>query len=203
MLRKTAILYISFFAIAHFLAGCCNCPPSPHYRIKWTQPKLRGYSYTIDSGRITVMLDTSNDFSSGNYMMDVTMGYELLAANTPRSSGLTTQAYACKCDPVISYTPDHKLSSLKVFTIKAYDNSHPAMTEVTEYFKSPKYTNGNPDGLGNLELNLMQSTYYNTPGSFQLYLSTRPTIGTVHQFKVELKLDNDSTITALTPALMF
>jgi hypothetical protein len=201
MLRKTAIIYISFFAIAHLIAGCCDCGPMPAYRIKWAQPRISNHSYEINSGRVDLLADTSNNFSAKNYAMSVNMGYELLAAK--HHCGIINQAYACKCDQSASYTPNYKLSSIKVFTVNAYDSTHPAQSEVTGYFKSQKFSDGIADGLGDLNLNLSQGVFYNYPGSFFLMLGNRPGPGTVQQFRVEVMAENDSTYMALSPVLQF
>ena len=79
----------------------------------------------------------------------------------------------------------------------------PSQSEVTGYFKSQKLLDGIADGLGDLNLNLSQGVFYDYPGSFFLILGTKPGQGTVQQFRVEVKADNDSTYTALSPVLQF
>jgi hypothetical protein len=199
MLRKSALLYITCFALANILTGCCNCPPAPTYNYRWTQLTLTNKSYTIDTGKVSFIADTTNDFTTKNYMIDAMLAYELLASNTNNKWSFTNQAYACKCISSF-YNPQKSITSLKVFTINPYDNTHPAMSDITEYFRSPKHTgNGAPDGLGNLNLGLPESSHYSPPyGSFWLFLATKPSLGSLHQFKVEITLSDSSTITANT-----
>jgi hypothetical protein len=131
------------------------------------------------------------------------MDYQLLSHRATHAAGFITQAYACKCDDK-AYMPEQTIAALNVFTINALDVDHPAMTEVTDYFKQPAYTaQGMPDGLKPLNFPIGKKSIPWPGSNFALYLDKRPTIGTEHQFKVVFTLSDTSTLEATTPVLQF
>jgi hypothetical protein len=204
MLRKVAALAIAWYAMAVILAGCCNCPPAPTYNLRWTTLAVNTYSYTVADNMVTESADSSMDFSANNLMIRAHLDFELITATESGRFSMINQAYACKCIDGF-YHPEHALSSLKVISVNAFDNDHPAMSDVSKYFRSKKsFSNGQPDGLGDVNLDIKNSSTYEMPkNDFRLYLDKRPAVGGDHQFTVVLTLNDSSTIVATTPILRF
>jgi len=185
MLRKAAALSIAWYVIAIILSGCrnnCNCPPQPTYNFRWTNMAVTTHAYSITDWIVSESPDTSLDFTAKSLLIKARLDYELITATQCPGPSMINQAYACSCaDPL--YNPDRTLSSLKVISVHPFDITHPAMSEVTEYFKSKNYNDkGQPDGLRNLDLPLGQGYKGKMPvKDYDFYLYKRPAIGTDHQ----------------------
>jgi hypothetical protein len=208
MLRKAAALSIAWYAFAIILSGCrdkCNCPPQPTYNFRWTNLGVTTHAWPIKDWIVTENPDTSLDFTAKSLLIKAHLNYELITATQcPGQRSIFSQAYACSCvEP--NYHPEHALSSIKVITVQPFDGAHPAMTEVTDYFKSKNYNDkGQPDGLRSLNLRLDYGYAGEMPLSYyDLYLDRRPTLGSDHQFKVVFTLSDSSTISATTAVVRF
>lgn len=197
-MKKALLLYFAFFALGHLLSGCCNCPSvGVPYRFRWTGIILNSYRYVADSGVLSTFPDSSGDFTGKNYMLSVKPQFALLVHNMRRRTSFANTAYACSCAEQ-EYNPEQAIVSLRVFTATDYDVTHPAGSEVTAYFRSANYSGG----LSELQLNIPQTSYsYGVYEEYRLFLATKPTTGTSHQFRVELRLANDSVLSVQTPVL--
>jgi hypothetical protein len=208
MLHKSVLIYLTCFVIFHVLSGCCNCEPTGTYRIRWTELKMESKSYSLDSGFIQFRANPGNDYSASNYLLQVKLSSVLLASNSPCTNHFTNSAYACKCDNESTYTSEHAVTSLKVFTLNNYDATHPAQSEVTEYFKTVRDDSTGWPTLQPLDLWLPVGTLagparYPPELDYNLFLATRPAPGSLHQFRVDVKLANDSTLSAVTQQIRF
>ena len=204
MLIKSILLTIAWFALAVVISGCCNCPSAPTHNFRWTTLTTSTHGYTILDREVSYPDDTCVDFSDSALVIRAELGYELLAAQQAKPFSLFNQAYACSCVDGF-YKFERSLSSLKVLTLQPFDTQHPAMSDVTEYFKSKRFTNnGYPDGLGDLNLRLENSSIYEMPDSkFDLYLDRKPVPGADYQFRIVLTLNDGSTIESTTSKLQF
>jgi hypothetical protein len=206
MIRKAFIVYLACFAFAHVLSGCCNCPPAPTHSYRWIGTKLETVSYTITEGKVQADADTSMDFSSRSLMLEVRPTYELLSMKRQQHSmHWVNSAYAYKCVDEF-YQTQQPIMQLRVVSLTDYDATHPAMSDITEYFRSAEYDgNGMVKGLGALNLGLPESknSSYGVSTYFRLLLAVKPGVGTEQQFKVELTLEDNSKIEQVTPVLRF
>ena len=202
MLKKAITLYLVTFILGIILSGCCNCN-NQNFRFRWKDLKLSSRAYTINAGSVNSVADTGTNFAGKGYLLQVFLSGELIAANHSWANGLVNQAYACKCAGD-SYQSQQSITQLRVFTVNDYDSAHPAMSDVTEHFKSPKYSQTGADGLGPLYTGIPTAAYHSSPGAaFELYLDTKPTIGAGHQFKVVVALADGSIFSGNTPILQF
>lgn len=204
MLRKALLVYISCFALAHILAGC-NCPPAAHYRYHWTDMKLNTKGYVIADRKVQQDADSSTDFSHRELMLEVRPQYELLALQQRTTLGWTNAAYALKCINAV-YTTDRHIMQLRVLSLRPYDAAHPALSDITEYFRSTSHDDkGWVTGLGPLNLGLPQSakSSWSVDDYYRLFLAVKPTPGSQQIFEVELLLSDSSKIVAQTAEMQF
>lgn len=201
MFRKAAILVIAWYTIAIILPGCCNCPQPGSFRFRWTKLDITVRPYTLDSGYVSVLPDSTTDFTMRNPMFRTLLDYELIAKGRG-CSGLMGQAYACKCAQD-EFTPENNFSNLRVYTINAYDSTHPAMSDVTAYFG--EFNNVPPDTVLQPMVQLHPLPSYSGSARLEwvMYLGKRPAFAGYHQFRVVYTLTDSSRISAVTEPLQF
>jgi hypothetical protein len=131
------------------------------------------------------------------------MSYELIAGIGRAIPGMINCAYACKCDIDPRFIPERRIAGLNIFSLNDYDATHRAMSDVTSYFKEPRYTADSGTLMRELMLPGTTEVINNAALNYFVYLVTRPSIGKEHQFRVVVRLDDGSEISDTTALLRF
>jgi hypothetical protein len=205
MIRKAALLHLLFFFSINLISGCCNCGSIPDYHFRWKDLKLTSYSYTISDKRLQLTLDSSADFSKKNYAIELQLSYELLSAVPAGFFGFANMAYACKC--AVTYTTENAITRIRILTENAFDNTHPAESDVTEYFGSPYYAGSDLVEIRSMDYqDLLSRSYDPLPyyGMTSRFLMIKkPSQGSLHRFKILISYENSTTDTLITQLLKF
>jgi hypothetical protein len=132
--RKCALMAV-FYYLLLLANACCHCAPertrfytSEGIVAQPIQFEIVGdtaFSYTV------VLKDSAPRM---NYGLNIQFDTKETVYAQFAFKGLISSAYACKCGPDY-YSPRDTLKSIRIFTLKDFDASHLAGSEISEYFK--------------------------------------------------------------------
>lgn len=192
-------MYKRLFLIACFLIFLgfirCGCPDTNTYIVDWKSIKLKTVRYSETN---------SNDYYSFEYTSDSvfhgpTYGFNLyllcdvkVSQSTGVNVDFSNSALAMKCDGDY-FTPRKKAISFDVQTLENFDDQHLSNSDLTEYFT---------DEYMFID-NILYFLNETSPGGysesrFTLRLHEIPTIDSIHQFRVNITLEDSTVLTMLT-----
>jgi hypothetical protein len=132
--RKCALMAV-FYYLLLLANACCHCAPE----------RTRFYTsegIVAQPIQFEILGDTAFSYTAVlkdsvarlNYGLNIQFDTKETVYAQFAFKGLISSAYACKCGPDY-YSPRDTLKSIRIFTLKDFDASHPAGSEISEYFK--------------------------------------------------------------------
>lgn len=175
--------------LIELLVACCYCPDTVYY------------SYTNCSMTISVLNNSGprpvvtqlNTIPKEAFGIRVEIHRnEYVCEAKPVNSYVFQSAYAmsCDCPPEFQFLPLDEITNLKITTVNDFDSEHPANADVTEYFyvSSGYEFTEIPDYVHNIQSEL--NGFVTPTLEFDLLLMYPPTLGSHHQFSIEVELSD-------------
>lgn len=187
LLRNSALIGLIYYLLV-LVNACCHCEPE----------RTRFYTtegIVAQNVHFEIVGDTAFSYGIVNKDSVPRMNYGLQIQFDTKETvylkfefkGLIPSAYACKCSPDF-YSPRDTLKSIRIFTLRDFDASHPAGSELSDYFKLLKQatTSGRISKMSISEavtqLGTLSTSRY---GSVQFYLDKLPDVANANiQFEI-------------------
>ena len=191
---------ILFFLVVPLLielvAACCDCP----------EPVLKQYTHKtfavteLDNSQADAMESPTDTIDKNALGIRLMLEYEKLAMAIPLRFRCmnTAVAFSCRCPPETAYEPKDSITSLKIYTLFDFDNTHPGGSDITEYFF--QYKNNSYLAIVNIMHALNSTLRYENDfnQSIDLLLMHAPPASSNQQFQVILDLSDGRQITLTT-----
>lgn len=196
-MRKKVLFFLLFPLLAEVVVSCCNCP----------DPDIKHYTnrtasvHNLDNTGSGPVVSSSGTIAKEAYGIRVDLKREL-TAHTSRGVFLSqAYAYDCFCEQSPQFLPKDSITALQVFTLRDFDNIHPAGSDVSTYFKAyhPYYFLTIPDLVEKWDTVLYDESRLET--KVDLMLMTPPGPNTRHQFRVRITLSDGRTLEEDTPPI--
>lgn len=193
---KKVIFLLLLPLIAEVVVSCCNCvtPQTFRYSNKTIMAK------NLDNAGARPEESQAADIRKTAYGIRVYLEREQLACLQKRPSLFISSAYAfgCRCEPATSYIAKDTVNAIRIISTQAFDNTHPAGSDVSAYFQvfdnftlSPVVAyvkNWSPTIFTEKDL---------TPFK-DILLMTPPSLGPDHSFRVEFQLTDGRILQSTT-----
>jgi hypothetical protein len=198
--QKVIILLVLPFVFQVFGSCWCDCECDNVETSHYTFQSI-AVQHLDNSGPSPVT--ASGQVLKHAYGIGVTINREQTARVEPIPCNFSffQSAYANDCVSG-EYVAVDTISTFKIFSLADFDETHPANSDISAYFKI-----SNLNGYTALDDYVDvygASTIYN-PGELQnelqILLMTPPTLGTTHQFKVEIVLTDGTVIEKTTTSI--
>jgi hypothetical protein len=197
-LTKIGVLILIGFT-TRLIVSCCDCPPSTTYKYKFDSIKL---SHIDNSGQTPVYVD-SGTIPKEAYGLQIELSLSKLALHkfSDFAGFNSTCAFDCFCPPETQYFPQDTLSAIRIISLNDFDNTHPANSEVSEYFKVLTY---NTYITIQEYLDYPETIYSGQPfiELIGLYLMQAPLVTGDHRFRVEIVLSDGTTLISTSTLIM-
>lgn len=187
LLRNSALIAVFYYLLV-LVNGCCHCEPE---RTRFYKTE----GIIAQNVHFEIVGDTAFSYSIVNKDSLARMKYGLQIQFDTKETvfskfefkGLIPAANACKCSPDY-YSPRDTLKSIRIFTLKDFDASHPAGSELSDYFKLLKQatTSGRISKMSISEAVTQLGTLsYSSYGTVQFYLDKMPEVANASiQFEI-------------------
>lgn len=196
ILKIRKIIFLLLFPlVAEVVVSCCDCSDYILTQLFYTNKTITVTN--LDNGGPEIKETVVPVVTKTAYGLRAVIQTEKLACIKTCPSLFIGSAYAfkCGCGPDYQYSPKDTIISIKVFTEKDFDDSHPAGAEISDYFKvfKPYLFSDINHYLVNQE-NVFVG-YKEIVVTFDLLLMTPPASGVQHQFRIEVGLTDGRVLT--------
>lgn len=176
ILRNSALIGL-FYYLLLLVNACCHCEPE-RTRFYTTEDIIaQNVNFEIVGDTAFSYNIVNNDsVPRMNYGLQIQFDIKETVYSKFEIKGLIPTGYACKCSPDY-YSPRDTLKSIRIFTLKNFDASHPAGSEISEYFKflTQATTSGRISKRSIAEsISQLSTTTYTPYDNFQFYLDNIP-----------------------------
>lgn len=198
MVKKTLFLLL-FPLIAQLVISCCDCP----------EPVIRYYTNKsitarhLDNRGAQVEVATSGSIPKKAYGIRLQLTREITACIQKSNSLFISSAYAfgCHCMPALQFWAKDSIKTIKIFTLRDFDNTHFAGADLSDYFQvftANTFTSitdylKHPEAVLYTETELTNST--------NLLLMTAPSTHTQHQFRLQMTLSDGRVLETETSTI--
>lgn len=182
------------------LVACCDCYEPMYFNYTNCSMSVSNLDNTGSKPVVT----QSNTISKEAYGIRVEINRnENICKVKPNHSIVFQSAYAmsCDCPPELQYLPLDSITDIKLISLNDFDSEHLANADVSNYFY---ISGGNQFTEISKFIENDYSVLYNftNPGlEFDLLLMFPPTLGTEHQFTVEVELSDGRILNVQTEVL--
>lgn len=197
---KKIMLIAMLPLIVEIIVACCDC----------LEPAI--YDYTncsltisnLDNSGAEPIVTNLNTILKNAYGIRVSIVREENTCEASRLNSIFIQssyAFDCLCPPELEYLALDSITSLKIFTLNEFDESHTTDSEISDYFRVFSRDNFS---LIDHYINNIGTTLYdfdNPTLEFDLLLMTPPTHGPEHKFQVTILLSDGRELSAQTEIL--
>lgn len=195
-MRKRIFLIVSFIIVLGFIR--CSCPDTSTYIVDWKNIKLKAVKYfgTNTSDYYSWQYTTDSVFYGPTYGFNLNLVSNVgLSEKSLLKVDFSNAAYALKCNEDY-FMLRKKAIDFSIENLKDFDQEHPANSIITEYFTDefmPK----------EYVLNLLNETYSGgySESRFTLRLHEVPTLDSLHQFRINITLEDSTILTGLTQSI--
>ena len=197
-IQKVFVVIFLYF-LFQLVISCCDCPKSSIHYFKY-------------KSIITSNLDNSDEIpivSETNVIPKIAFGIRLklsfvslLTCNNAAHIGFSQlYAYDCFCPPTDQFIVSDTLCAIDIRTVYDFDDSHPANSIITEYFKvfvSDRYY-----PITDFIKNQHSIKQYSKPENqiIDLFLLTPPRHSGEHRFRIEIKISDYGALSTMTQAV--
>lgn len=197
LLRNSALIGVFYYLLV-MVNACCHCEPE----------RTRFYTterIVAQNVHFEILGDTAFSYSIVNKDSVARMNYGLQVQFDTKETvfskfefnGLMPSAFACKCGQGY-FSPRDTLKSIRIFTLKDFDASHPAGSELSDYFKFLKQatSSGRISKMSISEaVNQLGTLSTSSYGSVQFYLDKMPDFGKANiQFEIIAEFSNSKIL---------
>jgi hypothetical protein len=196
---KKILLILILPLMLELIVSCCDCVAPTIYSYTNKSIDLKN----LDNTGIEPIVSDSNSIAKAAYGIRLTIEKEQIAKSEYMNFHLIQNSYAtsCECPPPIQYNPKDSILSIKIMCLSDFDNTHPANSNVSEYFKI--YKNHSYTTIQNFIKNshfiLYDKTEFQTTIDFLLVQA--PTINSIQKFKIQLYLSDNRVLEKETTSI--
>jgi len=141
MLAKAALITALYYAAM----GCmpCKCLVGKTGKFQYTSLVAGNIMYTFPAGKpFETAATTADTIDKNSYGVKLTFTYDLAGIRKVRASaGLCNAAYACSCRED-RYDLADSITHIDIITLSDFDATHPAGSDVSDYFQYVYYDYG-------------------------------------------------------------
>lgn len=193
-IKKIALVLFAGFTL-RLIVSCCDCQLPVEY--KYTFDCIETF-HLDNAGKVPSIVE-KGVIRKEAYGLQIEFSLLQLACNKPFRFSAFNAAYAtsCACPPEIQYLAQDTISAIRVKNLNDFDQSHPANSDISDYFKVLDYDKY----ITFQELIAAPETLYvekPVKDSIQLFLMQPPTQTGEHRFQVEFLLSNGMILTTVT-----
>jgi hypothetical protein len=194
---KKVLFFLLLPLLAELVLSCCDCPDTVtlHYTNRTMLVK------NLDNRGSGPVVAASNTVPKAAYGIRIELVREKTAALRKSLFLPAAYAFSCGCPPPMEIRPGDSITALQVFTVRDFDASHAAGSDISAYFKgyNPYYFLSIPDYLEKWGTLLYNESELLT--KVDLLLMTPPAVTGVHQFRVRLTLSDGRVLEQDTPTI--
>jgi hypothetical protein len=187
------LLLLLFPLIAELFVSCCDCP---EVTTEFYSNQFLEIDHLDNSGSVAIITNGPS-VPKQAYGIQMRLGLEKVACNPASRTHFISTSYAfqCDCPPPETIARD-SVTTLEIFTTNDFDETHPANTDVSDYFKI--FVGSTYASIDDIIPNLSRIYYYELESvvTTELLLMTPPTLNESHSFKVILTLSDGRTFEA-------
>ena len=202
-MKWTKVLLVIIIPVfIEILVSCCNCPAIRYSTYMHCSVEISN----VDNSGERPILTKSDTIKKDSYGISASIkrSENICKIYKPQQSIFFQSAYAtsCNCPPEFEYSARNRIIAINVVTLEDFDATHPANTDVSEYFMV--YNFSKEDSINNYIKNLETTLYFvqeEDPLQFYLLLKTPPTSGSKQQFRVDISLSDESLLSMQTNLL--
>jgi len=192
---KKIVIVLAIGFLLRLVVSCCDCNEGAEF--KYTFDCMEAFH--IDNAGQTSIVVEGGTILKEAYGIQIEFALLQLACNKPFSFSAFNSAYAfkCECPPEIQYLAQDTISSIQIKAINDFDQTHPANSDISDYFKVLDY-----DNYITLQefIDAPETMYETKPvkDSVRIFLMQPPVHIGEHRFQVEVLLSNGTILTAET-----
>ncbi len=199
-MRINKILIVLLFPlIAEVVVSCCDCadPSIGHYAHKAIVVE------NIDNSGGEPVTTTANSVPKAAFGIRAELTRERTTFLTPTKSLFVTSAYAtsCDCPPPNQLFGRDSVTAIEIFTVNAFDASHPANSDVSAYFSVFRGTTFNTIGDYLKKHPTVVYSESELAVTFDALLMTPPSLNLSHSFKIKVTLSDGRTLEGITTSI--
>ena len=193
-IKKIALVLFIGFAL-RLVVSCCDCPEEAVFKYTFDYIETR---HLDNAGKTPAIVDSGTILKEA-YGLQIEFSLIQLACNKTLNFSAFNSAYAtsCGCPPELQYLAQDTISAIRIKTLNNFDQTHPADSDISGYFKVLDYDNY----ITIQELiDAPEMIYYEKPDKdlMKVFLMQAPTQTGEYRFQVELLLSNGTTLTSVT-----
>jgi hypothetical protein len=202
-MNSKRILIFPFLCIIILLLDI-SCDNSKTYYFKWDEISLKNIEFYKVGNCIRIRETEQQELSPLTYGIKIKFDYQLIASIFNSKTNLIQKASAYTV-PTDEYILKDKIISISIETLKDFNSSHLAGSDVSEYFNALwdngfvtidsiiKDSNGiNHSKIMEFELN----------AEFLLHLNENPILGQTQQFEVFVTFESGNSLSAISSEII-
>jgi hypothetical protein len=197
------VLFVLIFPLmAQLIVACCDCKETLLFRYTNSQLAIT----SLDNSGKEIVETNATVFVKTAYGIRLRVFTEL--ACLPKQNFFfigNSYALSCDCPPEEKYDPKDSITGIKVFTVNNFDNSHPAGSDISAYFKLyfNLYSRHHYSTISDYLKNKDDAFYENEERrvTLNMLLMTAPSFGPQHSFEVEVSLSDGRVLRQATAQL--
>lgn len=176
LFRNSVLIGVLYYLLV-LVNACCHCEPTRNRFFTTEGINGRNIEFKFVGDTIFEYHTPSKDsFEKMKYGIQIQFDTKESVRTNFQFNGLIPSAYACKCEPEKYFAKD-TLKSIRIFTLRNFNSSHPEGSEISEYFKFLKQatTPGRISKISIEESIAQMATSTFTPyDNYQFYLDNIP-----------------------------
>ena len=194
MRTKLTITFLLLFPIVSVFYSCVCDVTTKHESYSHTTLELRN----LDNSGVQITETESLQINKNAYgiRLYLTREKSVVAFNKQGNSIFIQSAYATsiECPPEYMYYPKDSIVSIKIVTIKDFDNTHSENSDVTDYFRVAHFYSTIKDYVSSMYYafgdDLEFENSRNKKITLDLLLMTAPTTNNKQQFEIQVALSD-------------
>lgn len=200
-MTKKIFLLLLFPFIVDLAISCCNCLDTltHHY-----SNKTIVVSSLDNSGQEPKEIAAGSVIKTAYGIRVQLIREKTACVNKPQVMfGQAAYAYDCSCPPTDEFLPNDSITSIRILTLRKFNNDHPVNSDVSSYFRV--YTSSYFYTLDDY-LKYLGATFNNEAElqfTFDMLLMTPPASGGPNQFRVQFILSDGRILEQDTPTIDF
>ncbi len=195
-MKKVGIIFsfLAMIAMVEIIQSCCKCSDDQE-EINYSLCEVEVEN--IDNSGFEVNIDPSDPIPKEAYGIRISTNYKEGVCKKDEGFNVllnSAHAFSCYCPPELVYNPTDSITSIEILADQQFDNSHPAMSDISDYFKVFE-----EDDYLDIQ-NYSSALYPQQPYSFHdsdtldVLLLTPPVNPGTYQFEVHLNFESGNKI---------
>ncbi|MEM1003530.1 MAG: DUF5034 domain-containing protein [Bacteroidota bacterium] len=195
-IKKVLIVLSIPFAVNFFIA-CCDCLEVNLINFTHCSISLEN----LDNSGATAQVDSSGQILRTAYGLRVSVqrSENICVRSSPTLFVHSAYAYDCHCPPPEKFTSLDSIVSINIKTLNEFDDTHPAGTNINDYFNILWFRDYMPLESFNFGLIYLPVDPINEDWMADIMLLVPPPERGTHQFEVAIELSDGRILNAKAP----